>query len=42
MNYKVVKEENTHDKYTFLIDGLGFSAKDLMEESKHEPWVRVR
>jgi hypothetical protein len=31
--------KNTHDKYTFLINGLGSSVKDPMEESKQEPWV---
>jgi hypothetical protein len=28
------RRKNTHDKYTFLIDGLGSSAEDPMEESK--------
>jgi hypothetical protein len=31
--------KNTHDRYTFLINGLGSSVKDLMEESKQEPCV---
>jgi hypothetical protein len=31
--------KNTHDMYTFLINGLGSSVKDLMEESEQEPWV---
>jgi hypothetical protein len=36
---QVSMRKNTHDKYTFLINGLGSSVKDLMEESKQEPWV---
>jgi hypothetical protein len=35
------RRKNTHDKYTFLIDGLGSSTEEPMEESKQEPWVQV-
>jgi hypothetical protein len=35
------RRKNTHDMYSFLINGLGSFAKDPMEESKLEPWVWV-